>query len=65
MDELTLEELLAQSIEAARKRRDESSDKREMSLVVTKLEEAALWLCEWKAREHNGDNSITDWLRGI
>ena len=62
-----LEALLAAAIEAARRRLDEADprDKRNAALVVTKLEEAALWLCEGKAREHLGDQAIIDWLLEI
>jgi hypothetical protein len=46
-EEPSLEVLLAKTLELARARRNEHPAERELSLVVTKLEEAGLWLCEW------------------
>lgn len=63
---MSLAEKIAQAIEEARDLRDQADpDKRELALVVTKLEEAGLWLCESRAREHLGDNALLDWLREI
>lgn len=66
-DAVTLSEKIAQAIEQARELRDQADpeDKRELALVVTNLEQAGLWLCESRAREHLGDNALLDWLREI
>lgn len=66
-DDPPLEELLAQSIERARARRDEADerDRVQLSVFVTRLEEAALWLCEHRARAHLGENALLDWLREV
>ena len=37
----------------------------EYAAVFAKLEEAALWLCQWRAREHLGGDALLDWLREI
>jgi hypothetical protein len=62
-----LDATLAQAITEARDllANEDAGDKRQLALVVTKLEEAALWLCEWKAREHLGDQALLDWLNGV
>lgn len=64
---MILAEKIAQAIEEARELRDQADpqDKRELALVVTNLEQAGLWLCEARAREHLGDNALLDWLREI
>jgi hypothetical protein len=60
-----LGEAIARAIESARQTRDAAKpqDKRELALVVTKLEEAALWLGEYRAKEHQGADAILNWLR--
>lgn len=67
VSDLSLEELIARAIEAARTKRDEADpqDKRELALVVTHLETSALWLCQYKALGHLGDDALLDWLREI
>jgi hypothetical protein len=68
-DVRTLEALLAATLVAARARRDEPNrvggpvvSKRALALVVTNIEQAALWLCEHNAREHSGEDALLDWL---
>lgn len=57
-----LESLVYNVIEEAKRRRDLSSG-REMSLVVTNLEQAALWLREHHGVvAHEGESAILDWL---
>lgn len=60
-------EAIAQAIEQATTLRDDPDvgDKRELALVVTNLEQAGLWLCQWRAREHLGDQALLDWLREV
>jgi hypothetical protein len=67
LTELPLASLLAASIERARADRDSADprDKRELALVVTNLEQAGLWLCESRAREHLGEQALLDWLLEI
>ena len=64
MEDADLRELLARTLEAAYEEQKENPG-REISLVVTKLEEAALWICERDAEQHLGQNALLDWLRGI
>jgi hypothetical protein len=67
LTDLPLASLLAAAIERARADRDsaEARDKRELALVVTNLEQAALWLCESRARAHLGEQALLDWLLEI
>lgn len=62
--EASYERLLAEVIERARQLRDDanSRDKRELALVVTNLEQAALWHCQHRAMAHLGDQALLDWL---
>jgi hypothetical protein len=64
---MELNELIAKAIEVARHQLAvaEPPEKRHAALVVTKLEEAALWRCQAQAEEQLGENALTDWLRGI
>lgn len=65
---MTFETLLAATIEKARKIRDEAGpgpEMRSMALVITNLETAALWFCEYRAQLHLGENALADWLLEI
>ena len=69
VEEASFEALLAQVIERARTTRDECDrgavEARSAALVVTNLETAALWWCEYRASLHLGANALTDWLLEI
>jgi hypothetical protein len=64
VDEATFERLLAECIERSRRARDETQgpESRSLALVVTNLEQAALWHCNGRAMLHLGDNALIDWL---
>ena len=58
------EALLAELI---RRRRDvlhddDTTERATEQWIVVKLEEAALWICEKRARHHIGEDALLDWL---
>lgn len=65
---VSLQALLAAGIVEARRMRDHPHARdsvRQLSLIVTKLEEAALWYCEQRARDHVGSDALVDWLTEV
>lgn len=67
IDEASFGRLLVEVIERARAMHKEAEgvEARSAALVVTNLEQAALWHCEYRASLHLGENSLTDWLLEI
>lgn len=61
-------EYLARAIEEAKKERNPRSvhpEQRSLSLAVTNMEQAGLWLCEYRAQCHLGEDALLDWLREV
>jgi len=61
-------EHVARAIEMTKMMRNSighSPEGRSLSLAITNLEQAGLWLCEYGAQTHQGADALLDWLRGI